>query len=389
MEKKRQDLNYAKGDGTYYVLKTLEEISKMTREEKRKFDSEGNEWLNELGLETKGSTTKSAILGFAIGDALGVPVEFTGRDNLKKNPIKDMEEYGTHYQPKGTWSDDTSMVLATMKGLINDEPLVIDYKKIMNHFLMWKDRAHYTPFNKVFDIGGATSYALSTYQQHIDDNDENNVICGTGEINSNGNGSLMRILPIVLYLNKAGISYNDERFFEIINKVSSMTHSHIYSIFGCYIYSIYMTELLKETDKIKAYQILQEHLSSILKDNDTFSELKKVYSRIINGNLLKLKEKEINSSGYVVDSLEAALWSVLTTNSFEECVLKAVNLGEDTDTIGALAGGLAGIIYGEYKIPEKWINSLQKKEYLEDNIDDFRDYLVLVEIEKLKKELNM
>lgn len=389
MDREKRELNYAKGDGRPYVLKALEETSKMTREEKRKIDLEYKEWLYKLGEEPKGSTAKSSILGFAIGDALGVPVEFAGRDSLKKNPIRDMEEYGTHYQPKGTWSDDTSMVLATMKGLVNDEPLVIDYKKIMNHFLMWKNGAHYTPFNKVFDIGGATSYALSVYQQRIDDNDADHVICGTGEISSNGNGSLMRILPIVLYLRKAEISYNDTRFYEIIKTISGMTHSHIYSTFGCYIYSVYLTELLKETDKIKAYQILQEHLKTITKDNNELIEAKKVYDRIINGNLLKLKEKEIRSSGYVVDSLEAALWCALTTNSFEECVLKAVNLGEDTDTIGALAGGLAGIIYGEYKIPEQWINSLQRKEYLEDSIDDFRDYLELVEIAKLKKELNM
>ena len=300
-----------------------------------------------------------------------------------------MEEYGTHYQPKGTWSDDTSMVLATMKGIVNDDYLSLDYKKIMNNFLLWKDKAQFTPFNKVFDIGNATSYALSIYQQHLYDNDADNVICGTGEINSNGNGSLMRIIPIVLYLDCANINYKDERFFEIIKTVSSMTHSHIYSIFGCYIYSVYMIELLKSKDKFEAYQTLQEYLQLMTKDNDNFSEVKKIYNRVINGELLKLKEKEIRSSGYVVDSLEAALWSVLTSNSFEESVLKAVNLGEDTDTIGALAGGLAGIIYGEYKIPEKWINSLQGKDYLEQSIEEFEDYLELVQIDRLKKELNL
>ena len=150
-----------------------------------------------------------------------------------------------------------------------------------------------------------------------------------------------------------------------------------------------MTELLRGTDKLEAYQILQKHLQELVKNNDEFSEVKKVYSRVINGDLLKLKEKEINSSGYVVDSLEAALWSVLTSNSFEESVLKAVNLGEDTDTIGALTGCLAGLIYGEYKIPEKWINALQGKDYLEQSIEEFEDYLELVQIDRLKKELNV
>ena len=150
-----------------------------------------------------------------------------------------------------------------------------------------------------------------------------------------------------------------------------------------------MAELLRGTDKLEAYQILQKHLQELVKNNDEFSEVKKVYSRVINGDLLKLKEKEINSSGYVVDSLEAALWSILTSNSFEDSVLKAVNLGEDTDTIGALTGCLAGLIYGEYKIPEKWINALQEKDYLEQSIEEFEDYLELVQIDRLKKELNV
>lgn len=389
MERENHRDIYGKGDGRYYVLMALLESRKKSREERKKEKRDWFEFCSEKGIDNTGSAVFSSILGFIIGDALGVPVEFVGRDNLKNNPITDMEEYGTHNQPKGTWSDDTSMVLATMNGIINDDYLSLDYKKIMNNFLLWKDKAQFTPFNKVFDIGNATSYALSVYQQHIYDNDADNVICGTGEISSNGNGSLMRIMPIVLYLERANIDYRDEKFFEIIKTVSSMTHSHIYSIFGCYIYSVYMAELLRGTDKLEAYQILQKHLQELVKNNDKFSEVKKVYSRVINGDLLKLKEKEINSSGYVVDSLEAALWSILTSNSFEESVLKAINLGEDTDTIGALTGCLAGLIYGEYKIPEKWINALQEKDYLEQSIEEFEDYLELVQIDRLKKELNV
>lgn len=180
----------------------------------------------------------------------------------------------------------------------------------------------------------------------------------------------MRILPISLYLHYSGIDYSQPQFFNIVKTISSMTHSHIYSILGCYIYSIYISELLKGNDKFKAYYNLQ----NVCKEQQ-FKELKEVYSRIIYTDLSKLKESDIKSSGYVVDSLEASIWAVLTSESFTEAVLKAVNLGEDTDTIGALTGALAGIIFGYDSIPKKWVNHLQKKEYLKEMVNEYIDYL--------------
>lgn len=117
-----------------------------------------NQFLN---IEEK--TIKASLFGFFIGDALGVPVEFIDRNSLKKNNITDMEEYGTHNQPKGTWSDDSSMVLATIDGILKSNVPDIDYKKIMNNFLQWKQKGEFTPFHQVFDIGISTSSALSVY----------------------------------------------------------------------------------------------------------------------------------------------------------------------------------------------------------------------------------
>jgi len=363
-----------KGDGKPYADMFDEEYNEMTTEEKielAKFERELNKkFLKSVNEEF----VKASIYGFIVGDALGVPVEFSSREILEDNPIEDMEEYGTHNQPKGTWSDDTSMVLATIDGIINSQKSSIDYKKLITNFLNWKQKGEFTPFGKVFDIGNSTSYALSVYQQRIYDNKTNDVICGTGDINSNGNGSLMRILPISLYLYYLGIDYGDNDFFEIIKIVSSMTHSHIYSILGCFIYSIYLIELIKEHDKVIAYKNMQNILQNICDKNNNLIDIKNVYSRIVYKDISKLKKKEIKSSGYVVDSLEAAIWSVLTSNSFEESVLKAINLGEDTDTIGALAGGLAGIIYGYDSIPQKWIDVLQNKQYLDNIIDSFVIY---------------
>ncbi|MBR3161460.1 MAG: ADP-ribosylglycohydrolase family protein [Bacilli bacterium] len=297
-------------------------------------------------------------MGFITADALGVPVEFMSRDHLKITKVIDMEEYGTHNQPKGTWSDDSSMVIATIDGLIKSNK-IIDYQLIMKNFLNWKQNADYTPFNYVFDIGNATNDALYKYQININNNQPEKFICGSGKINTNGNGSLMRILPISIYLYLNNIDYNSHEYFEIIKTISSMTHSHIYSILGCYIYSIFIFELLSGNDKFKSYKKLQLFFSKV-----SFEGID-IYNRITKNDISKLSEKEIKSSGYVVDTLEAAIWCLLTTNSYEEAVLKAVNLGNDTDTIGAITGGLAGLAYGYEAIPKKWIENLQKKDYLE------------------------
>ena len=341
---------------------------------------------------------RGSLFGFFIGDALGVPVEFSYRNMLERNPVIDMMEYGSHNQPKGTWSDDSSMVLATIDGLINSKIPTIDYKKIMMNFIKWQQNGEYTPHNEVFDIGRTTNLSLRKYQENMKNNNFDDYLCGFDSIESNGNGSLMRILPIAFYLYFIGINYTDNEFWNIIKQISSMTHAHIYSIIGCFIYSAFITELLKTNDKNIAYNNLRVKLKDLAKSNENLKEMKNVYSRIIYDDISKLSSKEIKSSGYVVDTLEATMWAILTSNTFEESVLKAINLGDDTDTIGALTGGLAGIIYINdfFKIQnindlfdndteennsktlygfDKWINDLQKKDYLYNMVTAFTEYL--------------
>lgn len=338
---------------------------------------------------------KGSFLGFFIGDALGVPVEFSYREVLKNKPVKDMQEYGSHHQPKGTWSDDSSMVLATIDGLIKSEIPTIDFKCIMMNFLKWKQNGEYTPHNEVFDIGRTTNLSLRKYQENIQNNKEEDFLCGFNSQDSNGNGSLMRILPVAFYLYYMGIEYTSNKFFDIIKQISSMTHAHIYSILGCYIYSAYVIELLKTKDKSIAYNNLRNNLKKLSKTNDNLKEIKNIYGRIIYDDISKLSSNEIKSSGYIVDTLEASIWSILTSNNFEDSVLKAVNLGDDTDTIGALTGGLAGIIYSDNFFKDnnikdlydsetnieslygfsKWVNELQKITYLNTMIEKFTKYL--------------
>lgn len=325
----------------------------------------------------------ACLFGFFVGDALGVPIEFRSREELSQDKVVGMREYGSHHQPKGTWSDDSSMVLATMDGLMQSDDGKIDYSKIMNCFLDWDFDGKYTPHNYVFDIGGATGTALLKYKMNISSGYNDDVFCGDDSIYSNGNGSLMRILPIALYLYFAGIEANDgDEYFEVMKKSSSLTHAHNYSVLCCYLYSAIVEKLLL-TDSKNFYPALRGALrevdSYIREHEDDYEEDNEVYKRFIQDATHLKNIDEIKSSGYVIDSLEASIWCVLNTNSFEEAVLMAVNLGDDTDTIGALTGALAGLVYGYKAIPKAWINALQRKDYLEDMVSSFKKYLKKLE----------
>jgi len=301
---------------------------------------------------------KAGVIGFAVGDALGVPVEFLNRIVLQRRPVKDMIGYGSHKVPEGTWSDDTSLMIASMDSIreIGD----IDFEDIMHKFSEWVNQAKYTATNELFDIGIATRRAIMNFMDGKEAID-----CGMKGIRENGNGSLMRILPFVYYLNS--YNFNEDEKTLLINHASSLTHSHEISQLGCKIYTDYVTLLLEGVDKIKALEMLKNNDYSRYYSKKTIKE----YDRILNGDLDSLSIDEIKSSGYVVHSLEASLWCTITNDSYEDAVITAVNLGEDTDTIGAITGSINGVIYGMKEIPERWLEKLKRKDYLETLSDDF------------------
>ena len=297
---------------------------------------------------------KSAIIGHAVGDALGVPVEFASREELKVSPITKMEGFGTYPFPAGSWSDDTSMTIASLDSLING----IDYEDMMYKFCQWLYQDKYTPSDECFDVGNTTSYALHDYWV----NKIKPLECGGKKDYNNGNGSLMRILPIALYCelsSLAPIPISDK--IKYIDNVSALTHGHSRSFVGCGIYTFVVSELLKSNSKDSVYEGISK-AKDFYKNNPEY----KAYSRIFDGDIKNLSEIEVNSGGYVVSCLEASLWCLLNTDSYKDCVLKAVNLGDDTDTTAAVAGGLAGLMYGYDSIPKDWLNTLIRKDYIED-----------------------
>lgn len=298
----------------------------------------------------------SGILGSCIGDMVGVPVEFLDRQELVANPVTDLREYGTHHQPKGTWSDDTSLTLCTMDSLTKG----LNYNDMMHKFSLWFNQAEYTPHGVAFDIGHSTALAIKNSM-----NGKDALTCGGDSEYDNGNGSLMRILPIAFYLYKEyGVAMENNDAMSIVHSVSSLTHRHKRSHIACGIYVHIAAYIMSERHieqairkgLLQAFQYYQQH-------PDYTDELHH-FNRLFDQRFLQLPNQAINSSGYVVDTLEAAIWCLGNTNSYKECVLKAVNLGEDTDTVGAVAGGLAGLYYGLNGIPEEWINTVVKKEYI-------------------------
>lgn len=290
----------------------------------------------------------NSILGFAIGDAMGVPIEFKKREELLEKPVLNMQGYGTHDVPSGTWSDDTSMMMATIDSLVSLHK--IDYDDMMKRFCDWINKAKYTATGVVFDMGITTKESILKYYM----NKIEPVKCGGASINNNGNGSLMRMLPIALYTYFEDIV--DDRLLDIIKNASSLTHAHEYSVMGCYIYVKYVHFLLSGYNKFKAYEKVKDLNYYKFSEN-----ARRAYKRFLTTDIYKLDLDYIKSSSYVVDTLEAVIWTFLNTNSFIESIIGAINLGDDTDTIGALVGALSGMIYG---IDENLLNNIQNKDYL-------------------------
>lgn len=305
------------------------------------------------------NTILDGIMGLCVGDALGVPVEFISREVLKANPVTGMRGFGTHNQPIGTWSDDTSMTLCLVDSLAGG----LDYKDIMTKFQLWLTEGAYTPHGEVFDVGISTRQAIKRFMIGTEP-----LKCGGVGERDNGNGSLMRILPLLFYIQSLyGTDFEEvDEAFSIIHDVSALTHAHKRSKIACGIYISVASMLIDKMDLKNAVELGIYKAGEYYKQKPEFKDELSRFSRLFDEDFQKLDERKIKSSGYVVDTLEAAIWCLLNSKSYKECVLMAVNLGEDTDTVAAVAGGLAGLYYGYENIPEKWINQIVKREYIEE-----------------------
>lgn len=303
---------------------------------------------------------RSVLFGVAVGDALGVPVEFKSRDYLDANPVTDMIGFGTYNQPPGTFSDDSSLTFCLAEALTKE----LDLEEIAGNFMAWAYDGYWAARGRVFDIGMATENAMERLRRG-----ERPDLAGGTSVSSNGNGSLMRIAPLVFYTAGKPI----EARYELTKLVSSITHGHIRSVIACFYYLEFAKQLLESKDKKAIYQNLQTLVPAYLKELEINPEEIELFSRLLNEDISLLTADEIRSSGYVLHTLEASIWCLLTTGNYADAVLKAINLGEDTDTTGAVTGALAGLLYGMEHIPANWKEQLARH----DDIEELAERLAL------------
>ena len=310
---------------------------------------------------TERNIYKDILFGVAVGDALGVPVEFKSRQSIAQKPVTDMIGYGTYNLPPGTFSDDSSLAFCLAEALTQE----FNLQKIGDNFVAWLNNNYWTPRGNVFDVGIATSQAIRRLQSGCKPE-----LAGGMDVSDNGNGSLMRILPLLKYTKEKPLS---ERY-QITKQVSSITHGHVRSVIACFYYLEFARKIIDGTDKFLIYKNLQAEIPNYLNSLSINANEIKLFGRLLSGNIYELTEKEIFSSGYVLHTLEASVWCLLTTDNYKTATLKAVNLGEDTDTTGAVTGGLAGLLYGFDTIPKSWVQQIARKDDIVDLSDRLRDF---------------
>ncbi|MBT1687153.1 ADP-ribosylglycohydrolase family protein [Dawidia soli] len=298
----------------------------------------------------------AALLGVAVGDALGVPYEFLSRAEMDATPARDMRGYGTHHQPAGTWSDDSSLTFCLAESLAHG----YDLADMARRVVQWKTEAYWTAHGNVFDIGMRTREAIATLEVILDRGDmtELELLRYGASEEDNGNGSLMRILPLLFHIR--GLDIRQQ--FEITWRVSALTHGHIRSGMCCLIYLRLAEYLLQGLSKEESYQRMRGDVVALWKEMDFDAGEQRHFERMIQQDIREVSKNTIHGNGYVIKSLEASLWCFLATDNFESAVLSAVNLGYDTDTTGAITGGLAGVYYGSAAIPSYWLAVLARLE---------------------------
>ena len=300
------------------------------------------------------------LMGFAIGDALGIPLEKKSREELLDNPVTKMLGGGIYDLKPGTWSTNTSLVIATIDSINNKS--TIDLNDIALNFVACKNHGHYTPFNEVYNLSENCRQAIDIYDEERCDP----ISCGSLELEDNDYSSLIRILPVAYYALEKKLK--DYEIIELVKDVSSITNAQDISMMACYIFIRFTMFLLNGNDKLSAYSM------SKCVDYSMFSEeAQEAFKRILKDDISKYKLSSIKSSSNVVDVLESVLWVFLQSGNYTESMIGAINLGDATSEIAALTGALSGITYGYQNIPDVWKETLLRREYLMDIFEEFSE----------------
>ena len=287
-------------------------------------------WAPADDFEVAADRALGALFGLAIGDAVGTSLEFVKRPEFAV--LQDMEGGGTYELKRGEWTDDTAMSLALADSLLMDADL--DARDLMARFSDWQLRGTYSCTGRCFDIGNTVEAALRRWRTQGDP------FAGSTDPRSAGNGALMRLAPVaVRHWNCPG------RLKEVANRQTRTTHGAAEAVDASVYLALVLGDLIRGSD-----------LRAALEQPEV--QLVPGIDAIRKGSWRRKSRSEINARGYVVHTLEAAIWAVTRTTSFRSAVLLAANLGDDADTTAAVTGQLAGALYGFSSIPADWVGHL-------------------------------
>lgn len=300
-------------------------------------------------MDAKQDRIRGGMYGLLIGDALGVPYEFSSPASIPERQLIDMSPPSGFVRahdtvPEGTWSDDGAQALTLLQSLAECPSL--DLQRFTDALLDWYRKGAMTPDGRVFDVGIQTMRALQHYATHGDP-----LACSPRDEWNNGNGSLMRTLPCALVA-----APTPDDVIARARRQSLPTHAHLRSQLACALYALMAWQMVEGKPAVEALDYAQATLEEAV-DPVEKTEL---------GIILDGRLDPSGGSGYVVDSLWSAIRCVLATGNYEDCVREAISLGNDTDTTACIAGGLAGILYGEHGIPQRWRERLKGRAIVED-----------------------
>ncbi|MBK6485410.1 MAG: ADP-ribosylglycohydrolase family protein [Gemmatimonadetes bacterium] len=284
---------------------------------------------------------RGALLGLATGDALGTTLEFTPPERVR--PINEMVGGGPFDLEPGQWTDDTSMAMCLAESLVEHKGF--DAKDQMQRYVLWWKEGYWSSRPGVcFDIGNTTSAALSRFRQ------TGNAFAGKTSDNAAGNGSLMRLAPVPLFFAR-----DPEQAIRMAGESSRTTHGAPAAVDACRYFAALLLGALAGVSK---EELLAECYSPV-PELWSREPLHERVAEVAGGSFRRKSPPEIKGGhGFVIDTLEAALWAFATTNNFESGALAAVNLGGDADTTGAVYGQIAGAYYGVSGIPVRWVERL-------------------------------
>ncbi len=300
-------------------------------------------------MEGTKSKCYGCFFGGIVGDALGAPVEFETRDTFPL--VDDMNNFNFNFGLQaGGWTDDTSMTLCLAQSIIDCK--TIDKQDNLEKYSRWYRHGYMSSKDYCFDIGAQTKYSILSYTQH------KTIICPLSERKHSGNGGIMRISPVPIFYHKKKIQYcinacEESSITTHSSKICRDSAKYIGCILHLLINGITRDKVIKKAQKY-------------FKRSELCSEILDIYD----GKYLVKERKDISSSGYVIHTLEASLYSFFKFDTFEESLLFSVNLGDDADTVGCVTGMICGAYYGINTIPKKWLDTLHKKELLQCVIDN-------------------